>query len=275
MSPYKLILDGVVRKNDFLVGKKKVIIPETKMIKYNCDDLVENPITTNTNVIFNNMKTDECAIYFLKNGLSKYVTVMNFASKINCGGGYIINSRGQEEDLCKVMPALYYSLKEYVKYPFPGDSVLITPKIGILRKNNKNYDMLDTQLDVGVVSASAPNLQHEYFDEERVKRTLKNMYCAVKKYIPDTDTLILGAWGCGAYRNDPSRMAKIMNDINLKYGGHFKTIVFSVPDPNSENASEFKKHITLFTTSETEKVTQLVNYKGSKIKKCWHDFIKI
>ena len=102
------------------------------------------------------------------------------------------------------------------------------------------------------MSAAAQNLQREEFDEKLVRRTLANMYYAVKAHLPNTDTLILGAWGCGAYRNDPVVMAKIMNEINLEYGGHFKTIVFSVPE--GVNTEEFRDNIQTFTAlpEETE-----------------------
>jgi uncharacterized protein (TIGR02452 family) len=86
------------------------------------------------------------------------------------------------------------------------------------------------------------------FDGVRIRGTLSNLYCSVAKTLPDTDTLILGAWGCGAYGNDPVTMARIMDDINKNYGGYFKTIVFSVPE--GINKKEFAENITTTQANE-------------------------
>ena len=66
----------------------------------------------------------------------------------------------------------------------------------------------------------------------------------IKKHLPETETLILGAWGCGAYGNDPHKITEKMNEVNLNFGGMFKNIVFSVP--KGVNTQEFKEKIDTF-----------------------------
>lgn len=237
-------LAEIATLNKKLVDDKKVNIPKTIQINYDATSLAKSKIYGNTAVHFETMKTDECAIYYLEHKNSKSVTVMNFASRHSHGGGYRKGALAQEEDLCRVMPGLYTSLTQ-IKYPFPADAVLITPNVQILR-DNKKYKLLPANrvVSVGVVSAAAQNLRLEDFDEQLVRRILMNMYCAVKKCLPATDTFILGAWGCGAYGNNAVVMARIMNEINLEFGGYFKTIVFSVPE--GVNTNEFRDNITTF-----------------------------
>ena len=56
-----------------------------------------------------------------------------------------------------------------------------------------------------------------------------------------SETLILGAWGCGVFRNEPKDVAQLFKKIIAeKYAGAFKKIVFAVFD-NSEKKSNFKQ----------------------------------
>jgi uncharacterized protein (TIGR02452 family) len=244
----KKYLKEIAEDNADYVRNNRIPIPKTKEILYDKKMCIPIPINNNTDVTFEEMKTDECAIHYLKNNLSNNITIMNFASRHNPGGGYLYGARAQEEDLCRVIPELFYSLKK-IKYPYGSDSVLITPNV-VIRRNNENYILLkeNLQYKINVVSCAAQNLKFEEFNENRIKRTLINMYFSVKNQIPDCDTLILGAWGCGAYRNDSYVIAKIMNDINKKYGGAYKRIVFSVP--NGVNQQEFRETIELFKSSD-------------------------
>lgn len=206
---------------------------------------IKNPITK-TSVRFHRMKTDECAIHYFKNGFGKRIAVMNFANRFGHGGGYLNGAMAQEEELCRVIPELYTSISK-IEYPFKEDSIIITPNAKIMR-NNLDYSLFCDRkyYPVSVVTAAAPNLRHEAYDEDRITRTLENMYLSIYRFLPDTDTLILGAWGCGAFGNDPDKMSRIMNRMNLMYGGGFKNVVFAVPDigPN-KNADIFEKNITL------------------------------
>lgn len=240
-------LAHVADQNRNLVVGGNVNIPRTIKIDYGKVKISQTPIIDGkqirSTVVFHAMKTDECAIHYIENKLGKNIVVMNFASRHNHGGGYRRGAKAQEEDLCRVMPGLYPSLCK-IQYPYDEDTVLITSHVSIMR-NNANYNFFPrgTTYDVSVASVAAPNLRHEKYDEARIVRTLANMYCAVKQYLPDTDTFILGAWGCGAYGNDPTTMSRVMNEINLKYGGAFKTIVFAVPE--GVNTKEFRDNITV------------------------------
>lgn len=247
-------LERVANQNRDLIIGGTVDIPRTIKVDYGRVKIIQTPIIDGkqirTTVAFHTMKTDECAIHYIENKLGANIVVMNFASRHSHGGGYRRGARAQEEDLCRVIPALYPSLCK-IQYPYNEDTVLITPHLSIMR-NNTNYNFFPRAVtyDVSVASVAAPNLRYEKYDEDRVKRTLENMYCAVKQQLPDTDTFIVGAWGCGAYGNDPVQMARVMNEINLKHGGAFKTVAFSIPE--GVNTKEFKANITLMTRNVSD-----------------------
>ena len=61
------------------------------------------------------------------------------------------------------------------------------------------------------------------------------------------DSVVLGAFGCGAFGNKPDVTAKIFKDVMLEpeFQGHFREIAFGViNDRNgSQNYSIFKKYL--------------------------------
>ncbi len=46
--------------------------------------------------------------------------------------------------------------------------------------------------------------------------------------VNDADALVLGAFGCGAFRNDPQAVAKAYADVLAEYKGYFRYIEFAV-----------------------------------------------
>lgn len=239
-------LISIATSNGYLMkSNDRPHLPTSTLVGYDQSTIKTCFAIKGTKIEFISLKSDKAAFYCIRSGSHK-VVIMNFANRLKHGGGYLNGARAQEEDLCRVIPALYNSLKKVV-YPYDRDSVIVTDNLTIMRDsgsdNGNDYAFLskDDQINVGIVSVAAQNLKHEQFDEACVRRTLANMYCSVKNLLPDTDTLILGAWGCGAFGNDPIIMSTIMNEVNLMYGGYFKRIVFSVPV--GVNHDEFKNTI--------------------------------
>ena len=48
------------------------------------------------------------------------------------------------------------------------------------------------------------------------------------------DVLVLGAWGCGAFGNDPRRMAGFRQALEIDHAGAFAEVVFAIADWSSE-----------------------------------------
>jgi uncharacterized protein (TIGR02452 family) len=51
------------------------------------------------------------------------------------------------------------------------------------------------------------------------------------------DALVLGAWGCGVFRNEPSMVVQMFADLllpNNPFWGRFKSVVFSVFDSSKQ-----------------------------------------
>lgn len=57
--------------------------------------------------------------------------------------------------------------------------------------------------------------------------------------VQKVDTLVLGAFGCGVFGQNPTEVAEIMRDLAGKYP--FAEVIFAIPDPNHENYVSFAK----------------------------------
>jgi uncharacterized protein (TIGR02452 family) len=56
------------------------------------------------------------------------------------------------------------------------------------------------------------------------------------------DVIILGAFGCGVFGQDPFEVATIFKDLlNTKYEGVFSKVVFAIPQGKNGNLDEFRK----------------------------------
>jgi len=216
-------------------------------------------------VTFSNMTTADAMLYF---GVapSRKVVALNFANGQTVGGGYKNGAMAQEEDLCRRCPTLYTSLFNAKKdgyYPFgpctcrnpstPGkySDVLWTPAVTVARLGeNDGFAILpkEQQATVSMVAAAAPNIKFadppEYNNPELVLNTIKAILIAPLMMQPELTTMILGAWGCGAFGGDPEVIGELFVKalVNERYGRLYKEIHFAIPKPGSDpNADTFRE----------------------------------
>lgn len=182
------------------------------------------------------------------------VCVLNFASSVSPGGGVTKGSFAQEETLCRTS-TLYFNLntkecwdkfynphkiaKNYLNF----DDIIYTPNVQILKTND--YKDLPVAKSCAVITCAAPQIEVTYVTDEQMreihlKRGRKILDVAIKN---GHSTLILGAFGCGAFKNDPKIVAKVYKDLMDEYKYAFKKVEFAVYSPNgeSENYKIFKE----------------------------------
>ena len=187
----------------------------------------------------------------------KKVSVLNFASATNPGGGVIKGSSAQEEAICRCS-TLYPNLKEqrmwnqfYAPHrrahdPLHNDDCIYTP-IVVVFKSDTNYPKLlpeEKWYSVNVMTCAAPNLRERPSNEMNSKdsddavdisreelqalhekRMRKILEIAWKK---ENEVVILGTFGCGAFCNPPSVVAQAMKTVIQEYRMNFETIEFAV-----------------------------------------------
>ncbi|MBL0729078.1 TIGR02452 family protein [Piscinibacter sp. HJYY11] len=175
------------------------------------------------------------------------VAVLNFASARNPGGGFLGGSQAQEESLAR-SSALYASLTSTTAQPYYAhhrgersalysDRMILSPECPVFRCDDG--ELLDEPYCVDVITAAAPNAgalkAHLSPDIERVPEVLAARASKVLALATHTGCkhLVLGAWGCGVFANDPGMVAQVFATLladGQAYRGRFTTISFSVRD---------------------------------------------
>lgn len=167
------------------------------------------------------------------------VLALNFANGIHPGGGFLNGARAQEEVLCR-SSALYATLcgdpmyDAHAKRPQPDSSdwAILSPAVPVFR--NDRGTALDAPWSVDFLSCAAPyapNLgpsRAADLLQQRIDRVIQ----IARAY--DYSALVLGAWGCGAFHNDPVRTAKDFRQALRRHTGGFSDVVFAIVDWSQE-----------------------------------------
>ncbi|MBE8727393.1 TIGR02452 family protein [Flavobacterium hungaricum] len=254
-------------KNGFYEYKGKKILIEKELEESNKNTftiapedwnaILNTPIENKfeTEIVIKNCSTIEALV---EEKIGK-IGVLNFASAKNPGGGFLGGASAQEESLARSSSLYETQIKDKTMYDFNrnqssflySEYMIYSPKVLFWNDDNGNY--FDKPFVADVITAPAPNkgamLQHNRKEEiAKTEEVFKNrmdkvLAIAVKQNI---DTLILGAWGCGVFRNEPKDVAKMFKEIiTAKYAAAFKKVVFAVFD-SSEKKTNFKQFEQIF-----------------------------
>lgn len=216
-------------------------------------------------------KTFEAAMSWHSNHPDDVITVLNFASAVSPGGGVKHGSSAQEESLCRcstLYPTLdqhflwdaYYGKNRIAKNVLHTDACIWSPDIVICKTDESVPQRMESTdwATVNVISCAAPNLRQNpdnFFNPEGGKpvrlapyeltslhkqRARHIMHIAAANH---TDVLILGAFGCGAFENDPDMVADAYSQVIGEYAAYFKRIEFAIYCRRYEeyNYDAFKK----------------------------------
>lgn len=124
---------------------------------------------------------------------------------------------------------------------YPG--IIFSNNVKIMKTDD--YKVLDEYATIVVITAAAPDLRYVRCTEEELKAALKNKIRAILNtaILNGTDILLLGAFGCGAFRNPPQLVADIFSEIlnsevveSILYKECFKKTAFVIrTKSNREN----------------------------------------
>ena len=224
-----------------------------------------------TLITVNKYRTFETAVYLHKKNSESKIAVHNFASATNPGGGVWHGSRAQEEALCRcstLYPVLdteknwssYYNFHRKRQDSIYTDACIFTPNIIICKSDVDLPERIPQKnwVTVDVITCAAPNLRTlpnniyipgndkaaQISDEELLKiheQRARHMLTILAHH--GVDIFITGAFGCGAFRNNPKIVAQAYKNILSEFDGYFQQIVFSIYcTPNEmENFDAFDK----------------------------------
>ncbi|MFE2561220.1 TIGR02452 family protein [Streptomyces sp. NPDC059352] len=176
------------------------------------------------------------------------VAVLNFASARNPGGGYLNGAQAQEEALCRASALHatllrapdYYAHHRAERDAFYTDRVIHSPRVPVFR--DERGALLTEPFTVGFLTSPAPNAGVVRRSTPELADRLPAALAARAERVLETAAaagyrrLVLGAWGCGVFQNDPAEVAgtfKVLLTGDGRFAGHFEEIVFAVLDRSS------------------------------------------
>lgn len=232
--------------NDVMISKtkfysKKLNINYNSLPKYNTEVKV-----VNNDCLYEAKK-------LIDDGFSP--AVLNMASFSTPGGGVINGASAQEENIFRrtnLFLSLYqfssiglnYGIKQKEeRYPlhfrYGG---IYTPKVAVFRGGEDvNYELLDDLFYVDIITLSA--LKNPTTENGKIIPSAESIIkCKIRQILDiaienGNDSLVLSAFGCGAYKTPPEQMAMFFADVlaSEDYQGVFKVIHFAIIDDPSKN----------------------------------------
>ena len=168
--------------------------------------------------------------------------MLNMASYKKPGGGVRSGAMAQEEELSR-RSNLVFGLNSHF-YPLGLNSYLYTQNVTFFK--DRYYQIVDS-FDCDIITIAAVNLNHnigtkEYHDltDEKIKSMI------YEPYLHGCRNLVLSAFGCGVFRNDPEYISIVFDRYVPLMKSLYDNVVFAIlNDHNSvaNNYSIFEKNL--------------------------------
>lgn len=169
-----------------------------------------------------------------------HIVALNFASAKNPGGGFLGGARAQEEDLarcsalyaCLVTQPEYYARNREAPTLLYTDHLIYSPDVPFFR--DERLELLERPFLASIITSPAPNageaLRREPGLQPRLREVLQARALDVLRVAAHHGhrTLVLGAWGCGVFRNNPHDVAEAFSLALAALPGAFERVVFAV-----------------------------------------------
>lgn len=261
--------------NQKLMDKIKNSMAYNKVIsEKNADDILRN-LTHETGkeaeIIVSKKRSFEAASAYR----GKHISVLNFASATNPGGGVTKGASAQEECLCRVSTLYkcisaseiteafhkkhWRALKTGEMDSFYNDDCIQTCNVTVFKSDTAKTVLLPEKdwFDVDVISCAAPNLRRMSQHDKQWKKNVTdqelldiykkriNRVLDIARYAK-SEVVILGAFGCGAFANPPELVAKAMHASIDEHKYDFETIELAVYCPlrDTSNYEVFAKEFS-------------------------------
>ena len=188
----------------------------------------------------------------------KKTAILNFADFTRVGGGFLTGLFAQEETLCsesalysvqKAFQETYYEKNKMLKkemskkkeYPdLYLNRALYSEDVVFVHNNDvRTFD---------VISCASPNFmrgrRYHAIDPVKNDEALQDRIHFVLQVARenDVDVLLLGAFGCGVFSQDPYRVAELFRQyLTTEFASAFERVIFPVPNSNSKNHKAFQE----------------------------------
>jgi uncharacterized protein (TIGR02452 family) len=172
--------------------------------------------------------------------------VLNFASAKNPGGGFLNGAVAQEESLAvasnlynaQIAQPKYYTTNRTCKTMMYTNCAIWSPNVVFFR--NDDGTLLPSPVKASVLTLPAVNYGQVLIkgEDTEIARTAMKQRMRIALAIfaeQGCSQVILGAYGCGVFRNDTQDVAVWWDELLREYGGYFRSVVFAVLSITFEN----------------------------------------
>ncbi|MEU8659580.1 TIGR02452 family protein [Actinoplanes philippinensis] len=179
------------------------------------------------------------------------VACLNFASARNPGGGFLNGAQAQEESIARasaIYPSLraagdFYAFHRADRGLLYTDRVIWSPGVPVFRDDRGR--LLARPYLVSFLTSAAPNRAMIVRDQPgllpEVSGALARRAARVLRVAAahGCRELVLGAWGCGVFGNDPAEVAAVFAAA-LRDAPWFDRVVFAILDRRETVRDEFR-----------------------------------
>ena len=234
--------------------KTRVVLDAAPLVKL----ARATPIKHQTRIEVTAEKTADCVRRLLNEG-SKRVALLNFANGTHVGGGFMTGARAQEEDLCRCSALFdcltskkaekFYTENEAAGTALVSDAMIVSPAVPFFRA--ENWELLEQPFQATVITAAAPDQfwlaarvedgLEKPVEEETLEQVFADRARAIiaAAYDDGAYALVLGAWGCGAFGNDPEMVAAGFQEAIADLGACLPRISFAVWSAHEPSINRF------------------------------------
>lgn len=212
-------------------------------VSYPPDQSIQMPVKGDraTKISVANTTTLDAACRLISDGFRP--VVLNFASATNPGGGFLGGARAQEEYLAR-SSSLYACIRDNAMYAFHRarkdpvytDYAIYSPDVPVFR--NDDGSLLDRPYTVGMITCPAVNAgtmapdRSAEIGQAMWGRILKVLAIGINHA---HDSIVLGAWGCGAFGNDGRQIAGLFRRaLEDNFRGSYRKIIFAIVDSSRD-----------------------------------------
>lgn len=242
--------DARLREAIVASRKGQRLVPEGTTV----DGVGRNRYAEAAQVVVSPKRTFEAAIKYA--GRMR-TCVHNFASATNPGGGVVNGSSAQEEALCRCSTLYFnlnvremwdgfYSPHREARDPLHNDDIIYTPDV-VVFKSDTAYPRTLPETEwrtLDVITCAAPNLRERPSNrmnsgdgDVRVEISAQDLQALHERRLRrildvatanGAEAIVLGAFGCGAFRNDPKVVSAAAKKVVSEYRHAFRAVEFAV-----------------------------------------------
>jgi uncharacterized protein (TIGR02452 family) len=167
------------------------------------------------------------------------VVALNFASAKNPGGGFLNGALAQEESLCRAS-GLYgciagnsmYAHHAGMRGGFYTNYAIYSPDVPVIRTDDGTLlaePYLCSFITAPAINAGAARDRSPTVIRDEMEQRIRKVLSLAVGH--GHEAVVLGAWGCGAFQNDPTMIAQLFHDaLRGRFQGAFARVAFAILD---------------------------------------------